>query len=196
MKDRVTNPLGGSLWHRGLWVTLLMGNHLCDDGDKEVNAWGCGPSVVGPLGMRRARVSTTAYYPSPSGPAPSPHQMPARSKGQRFIFWNDHSSNTLVLQALLTVARWRLVCLIPALLGGLKCRHFTEGPNRERQKPKVPIMLQNYSSASNHVRGCLCAPPISIRPSKEPDGFLLKGYLLAQLTSHRNVRGLWPVAAD
>lgn len=54
MKDRVTNPLGGSLWHRGLWVMLLMGNHLCDDGDKEVNAWGCGPSVVGPMGMRRA----------------------------------------------------------------------------------------------------------------------------------------------
>ena len=45
---------GGSLWHRGLWVTLLMGNHLCDDGDKEVNAQGCRPSVVGRMGMRRA----------------------------------------------------------------------------------------------------------------------------------------------
>lgn len=143
------------------------------------------------------RVST-AYYPLPSGPASSAHQMPARrDKGSLSGMTSlpRKAARYPGPPALLTVAR-RLVCLIPALPGGLKCRHFTEGPNRERQKPKMPIMLQNQSSASNHVRGCLCTPPISIRPSKERDGFLLKGCLLAQLTSHRTVPGLWPVAAD
>lgn len=70
MKDRVTNPLGGSLWHRGLWVTLLMGNHLCDDGDKEVNAWGYGPSVVGPMGMQRAGESPLPTIPCHLGQPP------------------------------------------------------------------------------------------------------------------------------
>lgn len=158
MKDRVTNPLGGSLWHRGLWVTLLMGNHLCDDGDKEVNAEGCRPSVVGPMGMRRAGESP----PLPTIPrllGQPPHlircQPEVRDKGSFSGMTTPprkaarypgppSSANSGTLEVGL---------LIPALLGGLKCRHFTEGPNRERQKPKVPIMLQNYSSASNHVRG-------------------------------------------
>lgn len=151
---------GGRLWHRGLWVMHLMGNHLCDDGDKEVNAWGCGPSMVGPLAMQRAGEPP----PLPTIPCllgQSPHlikcQPEIRDKGSfsgtttpprkaaRYP-GPPSSANSGMLEVGLPHSNspWRLKSTGTSLRDHI---------NRERQKPKMPAMLQNQSSASNHVRG-------------------------------------------
>lgn len=122
------------------------------------------------------RVSTTASYPLPSGPASSPHQMPAKSKGQRFIFWNDHSSKegckgTLVLQALLTAACWRLVCLIPALPGGLSAGTSLRD---QTEKDKSPRRLECFRTRllPPIMKEDACAPhPSPYVPARSLMGF-------------------------